>query len=237
MTDETLLRWVEAASPRSQLAWRGVESQHEIATLALVDTREEHELLEALLEASKPPLPPGGERMHYLLSTPFRYASPQASRFRSGSDPGIWYGADSLIAACAEVAYWSHRFILDSSGLAQAVPQQPLLTSHTFFCAEVQGRAVDLVAPPWDVWSDLWTHPTDYTPSQALARHCQAQGVDWIRYASVRQPGAHCVAVLVARALAATRPRDAQEWHCRADRSRVIFHSRARQLTFSWDFA
>lgn len=57
LTEETLLRWVEAASPSSQLARRGVESQHEIATLALVDTREEHELLEALLEAPKPPLP------------------------------------------------------------------------------------------------------------------------------------------------------------------------------------
>ena len=38
---------------------------------------------------------------------------PQPSRFRSAGAGGVWYGADSVHATCAEIAYWRFRFILD----------------------------------------------------------------------------------------------------------------------------
>ena len=53
-------------------AWRAVEAQHQVSTRKLVDSLEEQQLLESLIDAVKPPAPHGA-RFHYLLSTPFRY--------------------------------------------------------------------------------------------------------------------------------------------------------------------
>jgi hypothetical protein len=118
--------------------WRGVEAQHVIATLKLTDSRQQHEVLENLLERSKPPLPPEAEGQHFLVFTPFRYRSPIASRFRRPTDPGVWYGAEELEIACAEVAYWKWRFLMDSDGLRD----QALFTEHTFFRARARGLEV-----------------------------------------------------------------------------------------------
>src|SRR5207237_9847953 len=74
--------------------WRGVEAQHVVATMRLVDNAAEQRVLEELLEASKPALPEAAAGRHYLLATPFRYRSPFASRFRKPHDAGIWYGAE-----------------------------------------------------------------------------------------------------------------------------------------------
>ena len=81
--------------------WRGVETQYASSSLQLVDSHAEHDVLEQLLEASKPPLPDDAPRgQHFLLSTPFRYTPGQGSRFRAAGSLGIWYGARELKAAC-----------------------------------------------------------------------------------------------------------------------------------------
>ena len=97
--------------------WRAVEAQHLVATMRLVDTLEEQELLERILEASKPVVPESAKALHCLLFTPFRYSSPQPSRFRRADAPGIWYGASDIRGACAEVGYWRWRFLVESQGL------------------------------------------------------------------------------------------------------------------------
>jgi hypothetical protein len=51
--------------------------------MKLVDTLAEQEIVETLIEVTKPPAPPECEGLHYLLSAPFRYAPyPNSSRFR-----------------------------------------------------------------------------------------------------------------------------------------------------------
>lgn len=225
--------WFGAVAVAEMAAWRCVESQTDITTLKLVRTRDEHEALEAMLDASKPPAPEGWQGLHYLLYTPFRYSSPHGSRFRRGGEHGVWYGADSVEAVCAEVAYWRMRFIEDSDGLLQSGAE--LLTTHTIFQATVSGPSVDLTQPPWQAREAVWTHPTDYSGTQALAAEARVQGVAWIRYASVRQPGAHCAAALSLAALQNTRPSGEQHWGCRATRERVIFYSRDTGSSFSWE--
>ena len=42
---------------RAEALWRGVEAQHVIATMKLVDNADEQQLLEELLETSKPAPP------------------------------------------------------------------------------------------------------------------------------------------------------------------------------------
>ena len=208
-------RWfADAVRPRTRLLWRGVEAQHQVATMALVDTLPEQRVLEELLEESKPAPPPTAVGLHYLLATPFRYRAPIASRFRRAQDAGLWYGADELHTACAEVAYWKWRFLMDSDGLSG----DALLTTHTFFQARVRGRCVDLDAPPWNAHRRAWRHGSDYSACQALAVAARAHDVAWIRYASARVDHGHCGAVLRPQALSLPDPTPRQTWTCRTSR-------------------
>ena len=54
------------------MCWSLVEAQHRISTLKLIDTLDRQAMLEEH-QATKPPLPAVAERLHYPLSTPFRY--------------------------------------------------------------------------------------------------------------------------------------------------------------------
>ena len=83
--------------------WRVVEGQHQISTRKLVETDAEQGLLEELIDAVKPP-DLAGRRLHYLLSTPFRYPPLRhGSRFGARHDRGVWYGSETLEGAFAEV--------------------------------------------------------------------------------------------------------------------------------------
>lgn len=228
--------WFEAAgaiAPRHTLAWRGVEAQHVVSTMRLVDHPDEQALLEQLLEGSKPALPPAARGLHYLLATPFRYAPMHASRFRPARSKGQWYGAEALIAACAEVAYWRHRFVIDSEGLRE----QELLTEHTFFQGALQGVSIDLSAEPWLKAQAQWTHDSDYSQPHAVARAALARGALWLRYESVRAPGQHCAVAFVPQCL--SEPPGGldgtkQTWHCKATRQRVML-TRGRER-YVWDY-
>jgi hypothetical protein len=173
-----------------------------------------------MLETSKPPLPPQAIGSHYLLAAPFRYVPQTGSRFRAVNSPGIWYGADDAYCACAEVAYWRQRFLLDSAGLMK----QTLSTEHSMYEASVQGRALDLLSHPWVLAQALWMHPSDYAQTQKLAtlvRDSQTE-VTWIRYASVRATDHVCAAVFDPHSLTMVTPEGRYEqWHCHTTADRV----------------
>lgn len=195
-----------ALLPGRWKAWRAVEGQHVVSTLRLAagDPRRQ-DLLERILEESKPPLPEGADGLHYLLSTPFRYPPAGAgSRFRGWGDPGVLYGAALRRTACAEVGYWRWRFVAESEGLGH-LPA----AAQTLFRFGAAGRGVDLEKPPLSADAARWTHPADYTATQELGRLARAAGAEWIAYRSVRDPApGRCYAVLTGRAI---RPRDPLE--------------------------
>lgn len=199
--------------------WRAVEAQHVVATRALVDSLAEQALLEQILEDHKPPLPAPCAGLDYLLFTPFRYPPPRAgSRFRDVQDPGVWYGAEALRTACAEVGYWRWRFVADSAGLKALEG-----VAHTLFRAVARGEGIDLRQPPFQRAAKRWMHADDYRPCQALARNAREAGIALLRYASVRDP-AHggCAAVLDCRAFAGTRGITArQTWFLSVDGERA----------------
>ena len=224
-------QWFEQTiAQREVRVWRGVESQYAVATMRLVDSLEEQELLEQLLEESKPAIVTD---RHYLLFTPFRYTPPHPHRFRPAHERGQWYGAVNQYAVCAEIAYWRHRFILDSASLLE----EDLLTEHTLFQADVRGLSIDLMVAPWNQRRDLWTHGSDYKATQSLAAQAQEREVQWLLYESVRAPGEPCAVAFEADALFeppqgidATR----QSWHCKATRKKVMLTGGAGR--FEWDF-
>lgn len=224
--------WFESGVfQRSMLAWRGVEAQHVVSTMRLVDSRDEQDELERLLERSKPPQPKMVAPKHYLIFTPFRYRPPNPSRFRRGSELGLWYGAEDRYAACAEVAYWRNRFILDSASMVKT----ELLTEHTFFQAEVNGTAVDLMSQPWVESRGVWTHGSDYTETQALAEAARDRGVQWVCYESVRAPGERCAAVLDVEALEIVDGgKTMQTWHCKSSKDAVMMVCGSE--TYVWKF-
>jgi len=210
------------AALRELSLWRAVEAQHVVATRALVDSRAEQEVLEALLEDSKPPLAPAAVGLDYLLYTPFRYPpAHHGSRFRGPLDPGVWYGSDERRTSCAELGYWRWRFVTESRGLERldGVP-------HTVFQALARGTAIDLRARPFARDRERWTDPEDYGSCQALARSAREAGVAMICYESVRDPEhGGCAAVLRAGAFAGTGVRRRETWFLTVDRRRASWIS------------
>lgn len=198
--------------------WRAVEAQHVIATRALVDSRSEQEVLEKVLEESKPPVPRGAARLDYLLYTPFRYPpAHHGSRFRGPLEPGVWYGADAVRTSCAELAYWRWRFITASRGLERldGVP-------HTIFQALASGTGIDLRRTPFARDRALWTAPADYGACWTIASTAREARIAIIRYESVRDPEhGGCAAVLDAAAFRGARPRHRQSWFLSVDRRRA----------------
>lgn len=176
-----------------------VEAQHVASTMKLVDTAAEQDILETILDESKPPLPSDVAGLSYLLSSPFRYAPyPPGSRFRSSSDPGVFYASETVRTAAAEIGYWRWKFLQETIGLHRLGP-----ATHTAFSVWIDSTAVDLRYPPFDRDEPVWSHPENYTATQAFAAVAREAAVGAIFYKSVRDPDpAWCVAVLTPSAFA-----------------------------------
>jgi len=198
--------------------WRVVEAQHTASTMRLSDSLEEQALLEAILEESKPALPPEANRLHYLLATPFRYRPHAGSRFRAPFEAGVWYGAEALRTGLAEKSYWRLRFLMDSPGTPDLKP-----VPHTAFRAAARSSAaLDLTAAPFARERAVWVARNSYQRTQAFGSLAREARIEIIRYESVRDPEhLACAAVLSPKALRGGRPHTLESWFIAAARDRV----------------
>lgn len=203
---------------REFTAWRAVEAQHVVATMALVDNQGEQDLLEQVLDASKPELPKMAEGLHWLLFTPFRYPTlSTGSRFRAPFAPGVFYAAEEIRTSCAELGYWRWRFLMDSPELHQID-----FTAHTLFKVRAQGLAIDLRQHPYRQDRGRWTHPVDYSATQQIAADARSNGVDFLYYESVRDPEhGKCVALFNPDTFDPRQPIDSQSWLLRVQRGLI----------------
>jgi hypothetical protein len=195
-----------------------VESQHQVSTRKLVDSNEEQALLEDLIESVKPPDITSG-RLHYLLSTPFRYPPlAHGSRFGRRHERGIWYGSTERRTAFAEVAYYRLLFLEGSRVLLGT-----LATPLTAFTANIRtSTGVDLVVAPFDVHRKAIASPTSYASSQALGTAMRESGVEAFRYPSARDDnGGVNVGAFAPSVFGSTRPKSLESWHCTASHERV----------------
>lgn len=211
--------------------WRMVEAQHTASTMKVVDNAAEQDLLETLLEGSKPVQAAGTLALDYLLATPFRYYPARGgSRFRAITDPGVFYGAESVRTAAAELGYWRWRFLKDAVDLEKLEP-----VAHTAFSADVSTQVVDLRRAPFVVDASKWQHPTDYSATQAFARAAREAQVGGIRYQSVRDPDpAWCVALLTPQAFAKPKPNPSmQSWWLAVHPDAVSWRRESESMTFS----
>ncbi len=207
-----------------------VEAQHTASTMKIVDNSDEQDLLETLLEGNKPTQPGSASALDYLLATPFRYYPLRGgSRFRAVTDPGVFYGAESARTASAELGYWRWKFLKDAVDLDRLEP-----VAHTAFSAQVSTQAIDLRQAPFSANAAAWTHPTDYTATQAIAKVARTAQVGGIQYQSVRDPNpAWCMAVLVPQAFAKPKPNPLmQTWWLAVHPDAIIWRRDNESMTF-----
>lgn len=232
----SLTTWTPLAVSSEVFVWRGqvwrmVESQHIAATMKLVDNRDEQDLLESLLESSKPAQPIDTAGLDYVLATPFRYDPKRSgSRFRAITDPGVFYGAASIHTAGAELGYWRWKFLQDAIDLERLEP-----VAHTAFRVEVETSVVDLQRPPFDDDAAHWQHPTEYGTTQQFARVARKANIGGILYRSVRDPRpSWCLALLTPAGFAKSKPHaERQTWYLAVSPQEVILRRDTESMQFS----
>lgn len=212
---------------------RMVESQEQVATQRLVGNLGEQDLLESLLEGSKPPRPAAAAGLDYLLATPFRYPPlPHGSRFGGRHEPALFYAARTLTTVLAESAYY--RFVFWQG--MRVPPPAPLLTQHTLFGARLRARrGYALQLPPFDAYRPVLASRDDYGPTQALGRALREAGADAIEYVSARDSGGGLnIALYSPTAFANPRPSFKHEWLCDTRGTEVSFYARGVDGTRSF---
>jgi RES domain len=202
--------------------WRVVEAQHQVSTLKLVDTIEEQQVLENLIEQTKSLVPAECRHLDYLLATPFRYDTPypRGSRFRRpGKTLGVFYSSEEPETAIAEMAFYRLLFFAESPGASWPTNAG----EYTAFAASYRTRrALDLTRPPLDADRARWTDPNDYSACQHLADAARAADIQILRYFSVRAPGSQInLALLACAVFAAAAPTHRQTWRIRLASSGV----------------
>lgn len=219
------------AFPWAGSVWRMVEAQHTASTMKIVDNDDEQDLLETLLEGSKPARLASAQPLDYLLATPFRYYPLRnGSRFRAVTDPGVFYAAESASTAGAELGYWRWKFLKDAVDLDQLEP-----VAHTAFSVQVSTQVVDLRRPPFNADASLWLHPADYTATQAFAKAAREARVGAIQYQSVRDPKpAWCMALLTPQAFSKPKPNPLmQTWWLAVHQGSVTWRRDKESMTFA----
>ncbi len=152
----------------------------------LVDDLPQLGRLEALIDASKPPLPqaPPVQPRHPLLATPFRY-SPlrQGSRFGSRHYCGLFYGSRTREGALVEGAYCGQVFW---SGMEEQ-PARPIRREQALFSVLIAtGRGLWLQTLGDGAFQSLLRHPSDYGPTQRIGRQLRQRGIEAFEYHPAR---------------------------------------------------
>ncbi|MFY8119464.1 MAG: RES family NAD+ phosphorylase [Roseateles sp.] len=127
----------------------------------------------------------------------FTHLNPEGSRFSDGSY-GVYYAAESLETAVAEVSHHRARFLASTS-------EPPLELDLRCYRVMVRARLLDVRGQGGELHD-----AQSYQASQRFAREQRAAGALGIAYDSVRRPGGSCVALFTPRA---TQPPARQAEH------------------------
>lgn len=160
--------------------WRVVEAQHILSSRDLVENPAEHDLLEEMIETTKPRTE---KDTNYLIFTPFRYPPLKyGSRFGSVFEPSLWYGSENLESAFHEVAYYRFRFFADTSAELDFLE----ISMTAFTCYLKTEKGLKLHEPPFHKYTQRISHPQDYGVSQHLGEEMRQFQVEAFTYFSAR---------------------------------------------------
>jgi len=208
-------------------AYRIVESQKIVATSQLVDDRHEQQLLEELLENSKPKTNQKLEKLvaglDYLLWTPFRYPPLlHGSRFSTRFESSLFYAARKITTVLAEAAY--SRFFF-WSGMAEPPPNGQLNTQHTVFSVKIFTSAgAKLNAAPFNQYEKVLIDKSNYQRCQELGLALRDLGVKAFEYISARDPeGGSNVALFSPAAFKSKSPESFLQLVCSTNAEEIVF--------------
>ena len=133
-----------------------------------------------------------------LIMAAFTHPNPEGSRFSDGSY-GLYYAADTLDTAIAEVSHHRARFLAR--------------TAEPEIDVDLRWIKADLRTPVHDIRASAMANadltavysPSHYGASQVLGCGLRGIGSAALAYDSVRHAGGQCVAVFVPRALTRAR--------------------------------
>jgi hypothetical protein len=205
--------------------YRLVESQEQVATMGYVDTLEEQQVLEELLEAAKPTYPDAIANYHYLLTTPFRYPPLKyGSRFGRVDEPSLFYAGCSIPVTLAEAAFYRFVFIDSIDGVTD---NEKIRTEHTLFSVDYEtDNGIRLQNPPFDSYKAALTHKHDYLSSQQLGTSMRQASVVGFEYESARDLNQGiCVALYDTSAFKQVKPTQTTQWLCEVSLKGVLFKS------------
>lgn len=212
---------------------RMVETQETAATLNIVDSMEEQNLLEGLLDTIKPPYRVGTEHMHYLLKTAFRYPPlKHGSRFGDRTMPSYFYASESSQTVLAETAYYRFVFLSDM----KTQYQDTIDSEHSLFNVSIKSsQCLDLCKDKYKPIQSQLQDSRNYTYCQQVGQWAISQKkTDVIRFYSARHLGHANVAIAEPKAIISKSPNSIQSWLCRTSIGRISFSSRETKFPISF---
>jgi hypothetical protein len=199
--------------------FRCVEDQTQSVTLNLVDSINEHDILEQEIEGIKPSVPKACNKFHYLLFTPFRYKPARwGSRFGAVTEQSMFYGSLEEKTSLAETAYYQLRFFERSKGNFHVVTKGFCVFSVPISTA----RGLDLTIPAFNKHRSSLTSVHTYSATQKIGSIMRKRGVEAFTFWSARIHGKN-FALFSFQAFAKTSPKSQRHWEASVARERVIF--------------
>lgn len=191
--------------------YRIVEGQHFIATRKLVDSDDEHSILEEIIDRSKPPTKTFNTKgeLHYLLYTPFRYPPLKSGgRFHKRFEQSIFYGSEDLKTAMAEITHRRFIFMNQSEAVFKSMH-----VPHTHFIISVKSlKAILLTEPPFTTYKDQISNPKSYAESQKLGTAMRTGKAEVFNFSSARQLNGINVGLFSSEAFMKNRPLSETHW-------------------------
>ena len=203
----------EHIKPLCAEVFRVAESQQKVATNTLVDTLEEQQMLEEMLDRVKPRIPQDCEQYDYLIYTPFRYPPlKHGSRFGKKIHPSIFYGSKNIEAAFAELAYY--RFVY-YDGMMTAPKKKQKVTQHTSFSIGFQTqKGIALDKFPFNQYKKEISDPTSYSVSQTIGEDMRDKSIEAFSYFSARAVDQINVGIFTCKVVCNAVPHALRHWSC-----------------------
>lgn len=212
---------------------RIVENQEQKVTLGLTDSLAEHEVLEELLEGSKPDINthPRIRKFDYLLRTPWRYPPLKwGSRFGRRFEPSIFYGALSRIALFSEAAYYRLLFVY---GMETPFADRVISQFTVFEAMYETNSGMDLTEAPFVRHAAVLRHKSEYLPCQELGSVLREQSIEAASYWSARADGDELnIALFSPDALRSLKHRKPRHGVSETTLERVGFHVDGQRYEF-----
>ena len=209
-------------APLACRGYRVTEAQESGALLRLVDSAQEHDVLEQLIERSRPRLLPQYHRLARPLADTLRFSAPPGgSRFGGPADRNPLYGARSIETALADAARRRINFL---SGMQTPVCSE-IVTSHLSFGFDIlSDRGLDLTLPTLCQTTPDEPSALQFARDQQLGKEMRDNKIDAFMFPSAHPSCRYqsSVGVLDPCALIGTIV-EPSTWVCRASTRSVLF--------------